>query len=164
MLNTRKSSNTPGRRGARVGLQLVKELTWALCRDRRVVFTAHKRAGLREHIRRVHAGFVGSCTGKQVKGSLCMICQIQIPSGMMVLHKKYYHSKIKEPQLRGTTKQRKLKELLLEECAQCDIVINSEMLDLHMKHYPTPHSWTLHNLDRSWPLRGKDLLGNSKNW
>ena len=112
---------------------------------------AFKNSGLLEEIAKYKKDFLGkskksSClegdrgsnTEKQVKGSQCKICQAQVPSGVMVLHKKYFHAKIKEPVIRSATKARTPKELLQSKCPQCNVVLNREVLALHMKHYHTP--------------------------
>ena len=56
VLNQRKNANG-SRRGARQGLQLVRELTCRFCckkREKPSTFVAHKRAGLKFHFREKH--------------------------------------------------------------------------------------------------------------
>ena len=83
-------------------------------------------------------GAGGPNTEKRVKGSQCKICQAQVPQGMMVMHKKYFHAKIKEPMIRCVTEPRKPKELLQAKCPHCYVGMNLEVLALHINHYHTP--------------------------
>ena len=54
VLNQRRSSGNGLRRGARQGLQIVRELTCRFCFKKSSVFVAHKRVGLQIHIREKH--------------------------------------------------------------------------------------------------------------
>jgi len=54
VLTARRGGGQTGRRGARLGLQLVRDLSCRICKDRKAPYTAHKRAGLRAHMLGLH--------------------------------------------------------------------------------------------------------------
>ena len=74
-----------------------------------------------------------SAVKNRVKMSQCRHCQEKVPSGMMVLHKKYFHSQTMEQKVPAVAQHKTVITDLVQKCPKCYANVNPKMMNMHMK-------------------------------